>query len=198
MQIWTVKAEVRNGVRIMPTHMSHRIDLGFCFTFYRTQGGTYTKGIILDLNFAPTDAKFSALFVGVTRVRKADDLRILPIRQNAVVQRVQNLKVDAEVRKFMKDRVQPAIPGTVRPAPPPLVEVVPLDPPARGRGRGGGGRGAGGGRGGRGRAPGGKFAGAPAAAPAAAAAAVAPAPAAPKAPAPRAPVKVRPVRLVHD
>ena len=58
---------------------SHPIDLGFAITYHKVQGKTMSK-IILDLNKRPfrPQITFTSFYVGVSRVRRGIDMRILP------------------------------------------------------------------------------------------------------------------------
>ena len=83
MQLWDCRERwVGKGLtrRLeLPACKSHMIELGFAFTFYKIQGATVDK-LILDFNF-PTamECKFAAIYVGITRVRRKQDLFILKL-----------------------------------------------------------------------------------------------------------------------
>jgi hypothetical protein len=83
MQLWDCRERwVGKGAsrRLeLPACKSHMIELGFAFTFYKIQGATLEK-LILDFNF-PTamECKFAAIYVGITRVRRKQDLFLLKL-----------------------------------------------------------------------------------------------------------------------
>ena len=59
---------------------SHLLELAFAITFHKVQGQTLPK-VILDLNMRPKalgNVDFHALYVGLTRIKHAYDIRILP------------------------------------------------------------------------------------------------------------------------
>jgi hypothetical protein len=79
MRWWSIQAKYKTGALEMPAHDSHAVDLGFAFTFYKVQGATM-ENVILDLNFQRrNECTFSAVYVGLSRVRSVNNLRLLPI-----------------------------------------------------------------------------------------------------------------------
>lgn len=72
-----------NKIKLQTT--SHEIDLGFSVTLHKIQGQTCSK-LIVDLNhrsFMP-QVTFSGLYVAVSRVRRGEDLRIMPIQPSSI------------------------------------------------------------------------------------------------------------------
>jgi hypothetical protein len=68
----------RNKVRFK----TFGVELAFALTFHKVQGQTLNR-VILDLNHRPGSGKnidFAALFVGLSRVRKSDHIRLIPFR----------------------------------------------------------------------------------------------------------------------
>lgn len=62
----------------------HAVDLAFACTYHKVQGKTLKK-VILDVNKPPGRKgriSLSALYVALTRVRRASDMRMLPILHN--------------------------------------------------------------------------------------------------------------------
>nr|CAH0105805.1 unnamed protein product [Daphnia galeata] len=72
-----------NKIKLQTT--SHGIDLGFSVTFHKIQGQTCSK-LIVDLNHRPfmPQVTFSGLYVAVSRVRRGEDLRIMPIQPSSI------------------------------------------------------------------------------------------------------------------
>jgi hypothetical protein len=62
---------------------SHGVELGYAITLHKIQGQT-CKRLIVDLNFRPfkPQISFPGFYVAVSRVRKSQDLRIMPIQPN--------------------------------------------------------------------------------------------------------------------
>jgi len=63
--------------------LTYFVDLAFVVTFYKVQGATVNR-IILDLNTAGGNQKqvdLGSLYVGISRVRHSDHIRVLPISQ---------------------------------------------------------------------------------------------------------------------
>ncbi len=55
------------------------LELGFAVTYHKVQGQTVNK-IILDLRDAPkSKIRLTSLYVGLSRVRKSNDIRVLPL-----------------------------------------------------------------------------------------------------------------------
>ena len=74
---------------------SMKYELAFAFTFYKVQGVTVSK-IILDVSKRPKNLgriDFHELYVSVSRVRKLDDMRIVPLR--GATQHLEKLKKPA-------------------------------------------------------------------------------------------------------
>ena len=65
--------------------MSHGIDLGFSVTLQKIQGQTCSK-LIVDLNHRPfmPQVTFPGLYMAVSRVRRGEDLRIMPIQPSSI------------------------------------------------------------------------------------------------------------------
>ena len=63
---------------------AHNVELGFAITLHKIQGQTCSK-IILDLNKRTSQPylDFSGLYVGLSRVKKSDDLRLMPLHQGS-------------------------------------------------------------------------------------------------------------------
>ena len=81
------KSSAKNVIKVEQqkfSHKSHPLELGFAITFHKVQGQTLNK-VILDLNKRPNalgNVDFHALYVGLTRVKRAEDIRILPPQDN--------------------------------------------------------------------------------------------------------------------
>jgi hypothetical protein len=62
---------------------SHGVELGYAITLHKIQGQT-CKRLIVYLNFRPfkPQISFPGFYVAVSRVRKSQDLRIMPIQPN--------------------------------------------------------------------------------------------------------------------
>ena len=62
---------------------SHGIDMGFAITLHKIQGQTCQR-LIVDLNHRPfmPQITFSGFYVAVSRVRRSEDLRIMPIQSS--------------------------------------------------------------------------------------------------------------------
>lgn len=71
-----------NKIKLQTT--SHGIDLGFSVTLHKIQGQTCSK-LIVDLNHRPfmPQVTFPELYVAVSRVRRGEDLRIMPIQPSS-------------------------------------------------------------------------------------------------------------------
>jgi len=68
------------------SHYTFWIDLGFCVTYYKVQGQTIDR-VILDLNHAGGHQKkldLAALYVGLSRVRDINHIRVLPFRAKTI------------------------------------------------------------------------------------------------------------------
>ncbi len=101
MQCWDVRDERKHGVCVMPAHASHMVELGFAFTFYKVQGATLAK-VILDFNFKyHMQCKFSAVYVGLSRVRNSADLRLLPSVSATCDTWLAELRWSAELKLWM-------------------------------------------------------------------------------------------------
>jgi hypothetical protein len=72
-----------NKIKLQTT--SHEIDLGFSVTLHKIQGQTCSK-LIVDLNHRPfmPQVTFPGLYVAVSRVRRGEDLRIMPIQPSSI------------------------------------------------------------------------------------------------------------------
>ena len=69
----------------------HAVELGFAITYEKVQGKTMPK-IILDLNTAPGRAlRFSSVYTGLTRVRKGEDFKILPLPARGTLQHLKKI-----------------------------------------------------------------------------------------------------------
>lgn len=80
-KVLTGSVELRPGVKSPIVKLSvrgHMLDIGFSVTYWKCQGKTMPK-VILDLNKQPTVPRLNLMmvYVGLTRVRKGEDLRIL-------------------------------------------------------------------------------------------------------------------------
>jgi hypothetical protein len=67
-----------DGIKV--SYKSHMHDLAFAVTYHKMQGQTVSK-IILDLNRRPRSLgclDFHAFYVGISRVKHSDHIRILP------------------------------------------------------------------------------------------------------------------------
>jgi hypothetical protein len=64
---------------VMMDYCTYDVELAFVITFHKCQGRTLQK-VILDLNkqTGQGNVNYSSLYVGLSRVRKGDDIRILP------------------------------------------------------------------------------------------------------------------------
>jgi len=101
MRIWNVRAVPhKNKKYAMPAHQSHQLELGFAFTYYKLQGATLPK-LVLDLNFYPSSmCTFSAVYVGLTRVKAMRDLRLLPVRMADMSLKLRQLAFCADLRRW--------------------------------------------------------------------------------------------------
>ncbi len=72
-------ATLNGGVRAL-LHQSHAVELGFSYTDYKIQGATVEK-IILMLLKRPSvpHLTISSVYVGITRVKRGEDIRIWPM-----------------------------------------------------------------------------------------------------------------------
>ena len=104
MQRWKVRAaKKKNKTITMPAHEGHQLELGFAFTFHKVQGATLAQ-LILDLNFKPSNlATFSAVYVGLTRVKSFDDIRLLPVLSVKMREKLAELRFDPHLRDWLED-----------------------------------------------------------------------------------------------
>jgi hypothetical protein len=84
------------------------VDLAFALTFHKIQGKTVDK-IILDLNKRPgtrhkmNSLDFFALYVGISRVRDPENMRILPPHNGAGdLNYIKRLKCDPRLRRWLR------------------------------------------------------------------------------------------------
>ena len=79
----------------------HGFDLGFSVTFYKVQGKTINR-VILDLAQRPGSHQIShpALYVGMSRVRRSLDLRLLPLDPNSK-QRLRDLRPNRDLQEWL-------------------------------------------------------------------------------------------------
>ena len=79
----------------------HGFDLGFSVTFYKVQGKTINR-VILDLAQRPGSHQVShpALYVGMSRIRRSQDLRLLPLDPNSK-QRLRNLRPSRDLLEWL-------------------------------------------------------------------------------------------------
>lgn len=79
----------------------HSIDLGFAVTYEKVQSKTISK-IVLDLNNAPTRTlSYSAFYVGTSRVKARENMRILPIKTGCSLFHLHNLKPDPDLTRWL-------------------------------------------------------------------------------------------------
>jgi len=91
----------------MPAHEAHQLELGFAFTFHKVQGATLAA-MILDLNFKPQNlATFSAVYVGLTRVKSFDDIRLLPVLSVKLSEKLAELSFDPKLRDWLAEQENP-------------------------------------------------------------------------------------------
>ena len=89
MQLWSRDAEPNKYGPNLPSHESHMVELGFAFTFFKVQGATLSC-VLLDLNFeSAMERKAAAVYVGLSRVKHSDDMRILPFPTEAAREKVE-------------------------------------------------------------------------------------------------------------
>jgi len=84
---------------------SHGVDLAFALTFHKFQGQTVAK-ILLDLSQTPKNVFrlcFQAFYVGMTRVKSSDCIRILPgpDGRKPDLSHLLNFKPDPELQRWM-------------------------------------------------------------------------------------------------
>lgn len=87
------------GKKVFIRFEMHAVDIAFAVTFYKLQGLTLDK-VILDINQPPSGLfalSFNSAYVGFTRVRKASDMRIMPVNSKGL-QHMSNLRPDAQLR----------------------------------------------------------------------------------------------------
>ena len=85
----------------------HRVELGFAITFHKVQGKTVSK-VILDINdksFIPK-LTLAGLYVGLTRVKKGADIRILPVKRGGNLDYLKALKGDRKLATWLKGFTQ--------------------------------------------------------------------------------------------
>ena len=87
------------------TFKSHLLELAFAITFHKVQGQTLSK-VILDLNQRPKtlgNVDFHALYVGLTRVKHANDIRILPpLNDASSFQHLLKLKPSENLKQWLE------------------------------------------------------------------------------------------------
>jgi hypothetical protein len=85
-------------------YKSHSYDIAFGITFHKIQGQTVPK-IILDLNKRPGkhlgSIDFHALYVALTRVEYADDIRILPCQDDLQFKHLLKLKPTPSLSEWL-------------------------------------------------------------------------------------------------
>jgi hypothetical protein len=102
MKWWDMRAKSSKGFTKFPAHSSHAVDLGFAFTFYKVQGATLPR-VILDLNFqSRIECTFAAVYVGISRVRNAEDLRLLPIIKPSVTTMIDDLRWGTQLAQWFR------------------------------------------------------------------------------------------------
>ena len=87
----------------MPPLQQHMVELAFALTFFKVQGATL-DALILDLNFATQqECTSEALYVGLSRVRRARDLLLVPISDRLLskTQWLSDLKWNADLDLWM-------------------------------------------------------------------------------------------------
>ncbi len=104
------------GPKVLDQHARHRrkkramsaatsgFDLGFAATFHKIQGKTVPK-IILCLNKVPRDLgqlSTQSLYVGLTRVKRNEDMRIFPLRPGQNLDHLLRLKVDPKIAEWRR------------------------------------------------------------------------------------------------
>jgi hypothetical protein len=91
----TFKVELLNKEgKINLQTKSHGVELGYAITLHKIQGQT-CRQLIVDLNYRPfkPQISFSGFYVAVSRVRRSQDLRIMPIQPNtSTLKYLQTLK----------------------------------------------------------------------------------------------------------
>ncbi|MGH7955247.1 MAG: C-terminal helicase domain-containing protein, partial [Gloeomargaritales cyanobacterium] len=91
----------RSGPSKVTTKRTFHVDMSFAMTFYKAQGQTIPK-VILILNKRPVGLSvltYSSLFVAVSRVRLADDIRLLG---NDNISYRSDLKVGKDILRWWK------------------------------------------------------------------------------------------------
>jgi hypothetical protein len=75
--------ELVGSHRVSLPYYTFAVDLAFVITFHKCQGRTINK-VILDLSKQPGNGNvtYSSLYVGLSRVRKGADIRLLPLIQS--------------------------------------------------------------------------------------------------------------------
>jgi hypothetical protein len=103
MQLWCVrKPKEKRGQVVMPAHQAHQLELGFAFTLHKLQGATL-DALVLDLNFGSAMmATFSAVYVGLTRVRAQNDIRLLPVASAKMSMKLRELRFDPHLRRWLE------------------------------------------------------------------------------------------------
>ena len=79
-------------------------DLGFSVTYHKVQGKTVSK-VILCVNKASRELGHlttQALYVGLTRVRRNDDMRIFPLAAGQTLDHLLRLKVDPRIGQWRR------------------------------------------------------------------------------------------------
>jgi hypothetical protein len=85
-------------------YKSHPFELAFSVTFHKVQGQT-VQSIILDLNQRPSalgSIDFHAIYVGLTRVKYRNDIRILPCHDSNKFKHLLKLKPKANLKEWLK------------------------------------------------------------------------------------------------
>jgi len=82
--------------------IEHGVELGFAITFHKVQGRTLQK-IILDLNKRPFNppVTYTGFYVGVSRVKLSDNMRILPPQPGGDFSHLLNLHPSLELRAWL-------------------------------------------------------------------------------------------------
>jgi hypothetical protein len=84
-------------------YKSHGIDLAFAITYHKVQGQTKRK-VILDLNQRParlSHVDYHGLYVGWSRVKFADNIRVLPCQLNDNFQHLLKLKPNIYLKQWL-------------------------------------------------------------------------------------------------
>jgi hypothetical protein len=90
-----------NGKKL--SFKSFPFDLKFAVTFHKAQGQTMGN-IILDIRCRPKllgILQFQSFYVGLSRVKTGDSIRIVPYHDLKTIQQLQRLKADGNIQKWM-------------------------------------------------------------------------------------------------